>query len=694
MFGVRAGLSLPGTRPTRARDAHLGVFSLVARADGDGDGSQAGDASSLPPAARVFGRLLAAKTLRHANLCQVVAALRGRRGRLFAVCEAFDRDLAAWIAGRGPCRDLGVLRCVAFGVLSALVYLHARDIAVGNLSASTIHLAASDPDSSSSSPAFSFTPKLSHHFLAYATNNGADSGFPLANPYYVPPEGLVDRGPSCPADIWALGLILLELWHGKSPLFLPNEFADDIKGVKAGLDAILALSADPYGRATAHPLLDAFFEDLEADLSLKDFISRCLARNPDDRATAAELYGHPFLDGYLPPPGPSKQHFDTFAASLSDDFVLPVDTNANLDLDAELRYLLLSGTDLASELTLRGALPFGPSIPRLPRTIRVSSPKIETEDMTRAYSPLIAPLASHHLAARLASKPPARNPDLPPDPLSFLPSHPVPAPQPSSSQLERDPAWLKSAIDRWNPVLLSWPASDAQILPLARQLGIPSPIRKNIWAALLDIRGDPSVEYAKHDPEKPGDSDRQLDLDVPRCHQGDPLLATPEAHTSLKRILKAWIEEEKGRMVYWQGLDSVAAAFLSVAFPDESLAYCLLRAFISRFLSRFFVHDNANVLRERSASFRHVLAFHDPLLASYCDSIGLQPDLYAIPWFMTLFAHVLSLDKVRHLYDGLLTGERGIEVFVGVAVLRMVRDRILGREFNDVGLRGFSSPRN
>jgi len=38
----------------------------------------------------------------------------------------------------------------------------------------------------------------------------------------------------------------------------------------------------------------------------------------------------------------------------------------------------------------------------------------------------------------------------------------------------------------------------------------------------------------------------------------------------------------------------------------------------------------------------HIIAFHDPELGSYLNKIGLTPDIYAIPWFMTMFTRNIS----------------------------------------------------
>jgi TBC domain-containing protein kinase-like protein len=59
--------------------------------------------------------------------------------------------------------------------------------------------------------------------------------------------------------------------------------------------------------------------------------------------------------------------------------------------------------------------------------------------------------------------------------------------------------------------------------------------------------------YDALDKEGEGPADRQIDLDIPRCHQYHPLLASPEGHRKLRRLLKAWVFAQKGHQVYWQG---------------------------------------------------------------------------------------------------------------------------------------------
>ena len=60
----------------------------------------------------------------------------------------------------------------------------------------------------------------------------------------------------------------------------------------------------------------------------------------------------------------------------------------------------------------------------------------------------------------------------------------------------------------------------------------------------------------------------QIEVDIPRCHQYNELLSSPEAHKKFKRILKAWVVSHP-EYVYWQGLDSLCAPFLYLNFNDE-----------------------------------------------------------------------------------------------------------------------------
>jgi hypothetical protein len=70
------------------------------------------------------------------------------------------------------------------------------------------------------------------------------------------------------------------------------------------------------------------------------------------------------------------------------------------------------------------------------------------------------------------------------------------------------------------------------------------------------------------------------------------------------------------------------------------------QAVSTRYLRGFLAPDNTACLNLYLASFCALLSYHDPELAAHLDAIGFTPEQYAVPWFMTLFAHVLPMDQL------------------------------------------------
>jgi len=113
------------------------------------------------------------------------------------------------------------------------------------------------------------------------------------------------------------------------------------------------------------------------------------------------------------------------------------------------------------------------------------------------------------------------------------------------------------------------------------------------------------------------------------------------------------------------------------------LAWACLSAFIPKYLYNMFQKDNAAVIQEYLAKFSHLQAFYDPILFNHMDEIGFIPDLYAIPWVLTMFSHVFPLHKIFHLWDTLLLGNSNYPLCVGMAILLQLRSQLLESQFNE-----------
>ena len=159
-------------------------------------------------------------------------------------------------------------------------------------------------------------------------------------------------------------------------------------------------------------------------------------------------------------------------------------------------------------------------------------------------------------------------------------------------------------------------------------------------------------------------------------------MASPESHYKLKRVLKAWVISNP-HLVYWQGLDSLCAPFFYLNFNDEAVAYGCLTNFINKYAAKFFLKDNSLVIHEYLAVFSQLIAFHDAELAYHFETIEFKPDLYAIPWFLTMFAHVFPLYKIFHLWDTLLLGSSSYPLCIGVSILKQLRNLLLNSDFNE-----------
>ena len=143
---------------------------------------------------------------------------------------------------------------------------------------------------------------------------------------------------------------------------------------------------------------------------------------------------------------------------------------------------------------------------------------------------------------------------------------------------EKDVEYQFHRLVLFSRLLESYPYSRPRIISEAL-LDVCPLLRGEIWAALLGVKvatsvvvrslllyslslsssslrpslqGDLHAEYMDIDKDSVTATDRQIDVDIPRCHQYDTLLSSSEGHRKFKRVLKSWIISHT-HLVYWQG---------------------------------------------------------------------------------------------------------------------------------------------
>uniref|UniRef100_A0A224Z9W1 Tbc domain-containing protein n=1 Tax=Rhipicephalus zambeziensis TaxID=60191 RepID=A0A224Z9W1_9ACAR len=618
-----------------------------------------------PNSIRVLGLFQLLKCLSHKNLCAYLDAFRSKHERLVVVIEHFRNSLQDEIPNKLP---VDTISRICREVLEALDYLHARGITHRALSPCSVLLDDK------------LQVKLANYGLCHMTENGRTVPFPLGTPKYLAPEVLTQERPSGPkADIWSLGVITLELalgkevWKGAS---LDQIFAKLLTCIKEDGDIVLlAAESDPLSSKLK-----------ELDPFLKSFISSCLKLLPRERPSAQELLQHPFVA--LAPEEPS---LPMRLEPLRCESLAPLKCTPCFGSPLEERPLqelyslwCLAGGDAEAELGRQGCLRAKPPICTLPCIVLLEGEELgQKKDTIFFYDDTVVLLPTEQLCQRLKGM----------DPNLYYPLIEEREDVPASPNFNSDTAALPVVIREkdieyqlqriilYNRLLEAYPYQKQRIIQEAK-LDIPPLCRAHIWSALLDVQGDLIREYEAIDKETPTPTDRQIEVDIPRCHQYDELLSSPTAHAKFKRLLKAWVVSHP-HYVYWQGLDSLCAPFLHLHFNDEASAYACLSTFISRYLYDFFLQDNSQVIKEYLAVFSHLVAFHDPELTNHLDSIGFLPELYSIPWFLTMYTHVFPLHKIFHLWDTLLLGRDSFPLCVGVAILQQLRADLLSFGFNE-----------
>uniref|UniRef100_A0A8C1YUZ5 TBC domain-containing protein kinase-like protein n=1 Tax=Cyprinus carpio TaxID=7962 RepID=A0A8C1YUZ5_CYPCA len=534
--------------------------------------------------------------------------------------------------------------------------------------------------------------KLAKFGLYHMTDHGADVDFPIGYPSYLPPE-VIAQGcfyssdpsiieaplPSGPkTDVWSLGVLLFQLCVQILQNININERMKFIITLGCMDDIITVLGEE-------HGCLDTIKELPE---NVQALLRKCLTFLPSKRPTPAELLGDSVFESISCQYTPYQSPVRLFAASpRCAHLQLPEDISelwkddggnylAERAIDEVFHLWCLAGGDLEKELTNQEIIQSKPPICTLPKLILEDAESFGQgcdrsfllDDCNNNKNSIITGRKRLKYVAGKTYYP------LLEDEQSSLPQ------SNSSNELsatitlpliiqERDTEYQLTRIVLFDRLLKAYPYKKNQIWKEAR-VDIPP------------LLGDIQSKYDGIDKDTPIPTDRQIEVDIPRCHQYDELLSSPLGQIKFRRVLKAWVVSHPD-LVYWQGLDSLCAPFLYLNFSNEALAYACMSAFIPKYLYNFFLKDNSHVIQEYLTVFSQIIAFHDPELSNHLNEIGFIPDLYAIPWFLTMFTHVFPLHKIFHLWDTLLLGNSSFPFCIGVAILQQLRDRLLASGFNE-----------
>eukprot|EP01130_Rhizamoeba_saxonica_P003721 TRINITY_DN1547_c0_g1_i1.p1 TRINITY_DN1547_c0_g1~~TRINITY_DN1547_c0_g1_i1.p1 ORF type:complete len:717 (-),score=108.70 TRINITY_DN1547_c0_g1_i1:407-2557(-) len=648
------------------------------------------DSKELSPSNKIIGRFQTLKSLpKHPNLCQYLDVVVGRHERLFVISEHYESNLEYNIE-QGPIDEYHI-REHLFYILKALCFLHRKHIFHRALSPISIKFTKDN------------ILKISDYGMDYITDSCSLVNFPIGNPKYMAPERIINNRENeftAKEDIWSVGIIILHMLLGKLP-WRDSDMCLDIMLQTlnfSGYDVHIPLelqrsSNSPYSTRNniinedvdeAKLIMIRRLSQLEKWLctheldhisdDLKDIIRMCITSDPRERADAFHLIQHHYFHEFPHEVIISRKwvvkpfirtlynNDQEYTQNLTVDGVDKKKSKPeDISIEEIFHFWTLAGGDLENELTEELRVP--PSILRIPTAVLCDDDIsiYDMNDQSRRYNSNIVSISLESLWEQFDNKI----------------AHGM-----SLSSREHDIVYQRSRVLTFRSLINDYPSSQVSIVREARR-DIPPLLRGEIWSCILDVPR-PSVMnriYNSINLDVEGPADNQISLDVPRCHQYNNLLSSPEGQNKLSNILKAWTIYNPN-LEYWQGIDSLLAPFLVLNFNSEPRAFFCLQKVITKYLYDFFSKEEPTFLQEYLMHFEQILSFLDPELACHLRDIGFSPNLYAIPWFLTLFTHIFDLEDIPIVMDSLLLSPSSLPLFMATAVLQQMRELLLPLDLN------------
>lgn len=225
------------------------------------------------------------------------------------------------------------------------------------------------------------------------------------------------------------------------------------------------------------------------------------------------------------------------------------------------------------------------------------------------------------------------------------------------------------------------------VRPKVAYVNMSTDRRGELWGLTLDkVARSFTVPTSPLPKEEDEGAPELLDLDAARCQVRR--YSKGEGLAKLKAVMRGWMSCNP-KMMYKQGLDTLASHMLWVCKDDVPRATSRLCALIKIFLKDLFVSPkeaNANNLEYRLDATMGLLQFWDPELSRRFKDLSIHPALFMVPWVETLFADTLPMEQALQLWDAvIMLAPLSVHLVahLAVALLMSFKERLLEVGFSE-----------
>lgn len=206
------------------------------------------------------------------------------------------------------------------------------------------------------------------------------------------------------------------------------------------------------------------------------------------------------------------------------------------------------------------------------------------------------------------------------------------------------------------------------------------PPRVYLWQLFLCQQDAPSLSL---DVALDLPNQRVVHSDVERTR--NPFM-TPEEKQLAEHLLTLYCKTEA--ISYKQGMNEVLAPFLFLGRQSLSplQIYHMYSSFMRNYLRSTYEDEEFRPLQAQFLIFRLLVRYHDPRFSAFLNDLGVGPELFATPWFLTHFASKISdLEIVFELWDTYLEAHDELHsCYLGLAFIEYFRDSLISKHSSEI----------